>query len=151
MFDLIKVEDVPNLAELGPEKDVLLRRRHTLLKGWQRFADLVCVYSETTPLCPVEIENFGVAARQFVVKLQRDVPKRSVTPKLHYLGNHYVEFMRLYRGMGRFAEQGLERMHQVASLRGFKGAEQLKRSSEKHMWTRGAREFYPGAKRRLAE
>ena len=98
----------------------LLARRKALLKTWNRFAELAALYSETTPLEAESIEHFGYVAREFITELKQDFPSISITPKLHNLGNHFVQFMRLYKGMGRFAEQGLERMHQVLPVRGFR-------------------------------
>ena len=123
-------------------------RKEVLRVAWNDFAWLARVYCDTAPLEDPLIETFGVRARDFIVHLKLGLPWVSITPKLHYLGNHYVEFMRKYRGMGRFAEQGLERMHQVQPVRGFKGAQQLMVSCQKHEWSRESRGNYPDVKPR---
>ena len=101
---------------------------------WLEFSWLRTIYSSTTNQEDTVVDMFRIRARAFLRYLKTHFPVESVTPKLHYLGYHYWEFLRDFGSMGRYAEQAYENIHQIPIVEGRKGRDQLKAQLQKHSW-----------------
>eukprot|EP00697_Spironema_sp_BW2_P010173 gnl/Spiro4/25301_TR12597_c0_g1_i1.p3 gnl/Spiro4/25301_TR12597_c0_g1~~gnl/Spiro4/25301_TR12597_c0_g1_i1.p3 ORF type:complete len:102 (+),score=12.32 gnl/Spiro4/25301_TR12597_c0_g1_i1:284-589(+) len=75
------------------------------------------------------IEFFGRRARLFAIELKTYFPAHRISPKVHFLSNHMVEFLREHKSIGRFSEQGLEAVHQMKKINGFTSNENSSRSA----------------------
>jgi len=75
---------------------------------WQ---ELLPTLNRADTICDDDISQFATDSSAFVDGLKAGFARFSVSPKMHTLCCHAAAFLRRFRSLGRYSEQGLEALH----------------------------------------
>ena len=77
------------------------------------FREVRSLYSRVEPLCDHQLDSFDSLVEKFMVDYFTLFPGDKGTPKMHTLGYHYGDIMRIFGSVGQFTEQVIEAYHVV--------------------------------------
>lgn len=112
---------------MGPEKHVLLDKINLpvlvphlpnvdAIQGlWKSFQHLHKLL-QSKSVSDADADRFGVHAKQWVTEFTAVYQTKNVTPYIHLMAMHVPEFLKKYKNLIQFTQQGMEKLNNQTSI-----------------------------------
>jgi hypothetical protein len=98
-----------------PERNIMIPENmddHDRMLGFAKlFMKARAIYMASRALTEDEIEDLRATCAELGAFFLKNFPEESVTPKMHYIVEHYPAFARMWGSIGMYSEQNMESTH----------------------------------------